>query len=239
MDDHHHHYFQVVDSQFLVPTLEMHPNGLSYDLANVLSSSSPSFACDLAVAIENIPIMEPIHSTTGEGIATSSGQYDQTHGQQQQYDTPNGALEYMNGPSTSRDADLLDDSSSPTITSSDYSSNYCGKVLQEMTGKEHHDDQEYKSRPEDEMVVTEGLGDGKAASGKSGKKKARIRKRITAVTSRLYVCDWCFGRASFKSCQGLRFHKTLRCPERERKLGNGSDFLLHPLTTLPDGHIHF
>ena len=50
--------------------------------------------------------------------------------------------------------------------------------------------------------------------------KKRSKKRYTPPGfTRLYVCDWCDGQASFKSCQGLRFHKTIRCPARLQQLG--------------------
>lgn len=53
-------------------------------------------------------------------------------------------------------------------------------------------------------------------SAKKGRKKRR--KIRTPSTTKIYSCDWCH-RASFKSGQGLRFHKTIRCPLREKQLG--------------------
>ncbi|KAI1285082.1 hypothetical protein HDE_12209 [Halotydeus destructor] len=49
--------------------------------------------------------------------------------------------------------------------------------------------------------------------------KKKNKKRLTPSSSRLYICDWCDGEASFKSCQGLRFHKTIRCPARHLQSG--------------------
>ena len=115
-----------------------------------------------------------------------------------------GTFESLNG--INGKSELISETSCSSSSSSSDNSKCC------KTSKGSGEDKEYT--PGRNMQVT-------AGSGSGNRKKARIRKRITPVTSRLYVCDWCFGRASFKSCQGLRFHKTLRCPERERKLGNG------------------
>lgn len=54
------------------------------------------------------------------------------------------------------------------------------------------------------------------ASAKKGRKKRR--KIRTPSITKIYSCDWCHS-ASFKSGQGLRFHKTIRCPSREKQLG--------------------
>lgn len=49
------------------------------------------------------------------------------------------------------------------------------------------------------------------------KRPAAKRKR-RAPMARIYYCDWC-RVAQFKSGQGLRFHRTLRCSAREKHLG--------------------
>lgn len=59
-------------------------------------------------------------------------------------------------------------------------------------------------------------------AGLGGKKTASRRYKKKSSNHRLhksYVCDWCDRKAAFKSGQGLRFHKTLRCPRREAHLG--------------------
>ena len=52
------------------------------------------------------------------------------------------------------------------------------------------------------------------------KKPAKKRKR-KPPPNKIYECNWC-RKAEFKSGQGLRFHKVLRCPVRETQLGEFS-----------------
>lgn len=57
----------------------------------------------------------------------------------------------------------------------------------------------------------------KEKSTKSGSKK-KGKTRSVPKGQRTYVCTWC-DKAAFRSCQGLRFHKTIRCPSRLTQLG--------------------
>lgn len=58
---------------------------------------------------------------------------------------------------------------------------------------------------------------------KSGTSRRSRKKASSHRSQKSYVCDWCDRKASFKSGQGLRFHKTLRCPRREAHLGKNPD----------------
>ena len=86
------------------------------------------------------------------------------------------------------------------------------------------------SPPQESYIATEGIQDdansnydvrettsSSAIVYTTHKKPVAKRKRMTPVT-KIYYCDWC-RVAQFKSCQGLRFHRTLRCSAREKHLG--------------------
>ena len=70
-----------------------------------------------------------------------------------------------------------------------------------------------------EPFVTKKRSSGSKKSGKKRVNPLRVKKS--------YICDWCDRKASFKSGQGLRFHKTLRCPKRESHLGQSCLLLLY------------
>ena len=72
MDSDQEH-MRIVDS-FLIQNLDIPSSSLSYDLATVLSNSTSSFTCDLAVAIESIPNMEPFEPMISEIGAPSARQ---------------------------------------------------------------------------------------------------------------------------------------------------------------------
>ena len=63
-----------------------------------------------------------------------------------------------------------------------------------------------------------GVG-GSGSSKKINNSRKSKKKSLSHRHHKAYVCDWCDRKASFKSGQGLRFHKTLRCPRREAHLG--------------------
>ena len=210
---------QIVDT-FHSATLDMPANSLSYDLANVLSSSSSPFTCDLAAAIESIPNMEPIEFRPDQNLAPDLGPSSSSCASDQ-CDSTFESLD-VNHERTS-------ETSCSTTSSSSEDTRYQKVSKEKDTGyqkvskeKRTNDDEDYI--PSQRLQVTSASGKGNS-SGNSGSKKssskAGIRKRITPLPTRIYVCDWCFSCATFKSCQGLRLHKTLRCPQRERKLGNG------------------
>lgn len=70
-------------------------------------------------------------------------------------------------------------------------------------------------RPEEEPSSTSSLPVASSSNKPSGKRKQKPHP------NKIYVCNWC-QKAEFKSGQGLRFHKVLRCPSREQHLGESA-----------------
>lgn len=194
--DHDDHHMQIADS-FLVSALDIPSSSITYNLDNVLSNSQSQFTCDLTVAIESIPNLESMNT----GVIDGNNDYDEP--------TTSGCSTSVG---TKRIRDLVSETSCSS-TSSETSSEYCDKIVP----RKHDDGQRGKDYDSSGLQVT--VTSTVTIGRKNKRRVARVRKRKMIGVNRVYVCDWCYGRATFKSCQGLRFHKTLRCPERERKLG--------------------
>jgi len=130
----------------------------------------------------------------------------------QEDDDPTGVLAFIKDPSpfTCDIVSIFDEC--VTIPSSSKSTD--GNVKQDVMMMSGFDPFETRSNSTNAVIQSEQTS---SSTGDPWKKR-KTKKKRRSPSFRTYYCDWC-KVASFRSGQGLRFHKTLRCPSRERQLG--------------------